>query len=494
MKSYFVKIVACLLLSVMLLSVFVGCDKNDAEAPAETTPPAADPAPSVSEENLPFEQKSEIQKAFYLLNRDDTNLPNVDSMTMDMTMTISGVSSGLALEATAVYQSVYQGMQTGENFAYVETATMNMNVGNGIYQLTQITQSGYFDGKMFEYSFDSQTNDPIGFYSSLSAADYVAHKRAVGSDTDFEITQKTCATITCKKNSDGGYTATFGDFTAEGVDQFDDMTAAFEEALNTTVTDLVFTLSVDKDLLPKTLTIAFEFKEEDKISAISVSATYSKYNQTSVPTVDFTGYRAVSDLRAADLLEDALAETEEATKTKFDFSSSSTLIYTGVNDVLVSQEARVQTMNSGGKYAFDVEAMISDEVYSYTYQNGQMTTTYQGEDPYRQTITDSSAKDFISTYFLDTAQFSTLSCSAIGGSNGTYVFHISSPDVSILSGELDWLAMTEANITAASGTLTVTIWDGRITSYRYELILNLYQHGSSYTLTYSSVANNFVYS
>lgn len=274
MKSFTLKLLSLMLVCFMLLPMLFAC--GEAETPPSSNPPADD---KLSQ----FEAMSEKDKAIYILTTDYDDNGKISG---DMKLSLSCNYMGYAISAIVSGKTV----QIDADGTYVDYTESTMSMTMAGQSQVSVSKSGYIDGK--EFSYVEVDGVGQGEYSATTKEDYIANKDDEDQDTvdDFGLTKDNCHTITCSKNSQGSWVATYTDVTEEGLAEFKELLASFEGLISADdLVDVVVTLTVSSSLQPMGVKVAFEFSGENP-PVLTLDATYAIGNDVEVPDIDFSTF------------------------------------------------------------------------------------------------------------------------------------------------------------------------------------------------------------
>lgn len=116
---------------------------------------------------------------------------------------------------------------------------------------------------------------------------------------DYDLSDKTCRTITCKKDTSGNWVATFTDFTDEGLVPFEAMLEPFVQQRyvdKSTFTGVTVKAKVDANFKPISADIIFNFTSESQ-TAFKVTATFAYGDDVTIRVPDLSHYTQVDDIR-----------------------------------------------------------------------------------------------------------------------------------------------------------------------------------------------------
>lgn len=410
----------------------------------------------------------------------------------ELVLNAYGVEVNIKETTTSV---IVYGQGPEDYFVHEETHS-TVSGGEKNEEITII--EGFADGKMFSF-YDTDKQTSIKLWSPITAEDHIAHwiEMSYAGDADDNCMVETAATRTCVQNSDKTWTASYTDYSEEGLDYFRDTMGNVEAMLPyATLTDVVLTMHATEELYPTTMEMTFEYElSEDaeagaKIPTFVAKVTYQDIGTTKAFEMDFTGYKEVADLRVGAIMEKSLQDFIAADQAEFKVNISQRATYNGKTEGYAeSNEGRFE-MTPGG-YTFDIQSEIQDEKYILRYRDGvRYVMDEKGKEMGQDAFTDAEAEAFIRS-LLDPADFSTtmvmdVEKDEILSKNGKSVYHLTlqTPDLTSYEEAL--------GVTRLSGECKakVTIEEGRMTQQTFTLTMTN-RDGLEYVITYKCYYNSF---
>ena len=273
MKKFTLKLLSLMLVCIMALPLLLAC--TDGETPST----GSSNKPSETTDKA-FLALSEADKAFYILEFDaeDGGKEQV-VFNMEMVFKYSGIEFFVDAEGKTVE------INTGSTYLdYSETTTSMTAMEN---ETVSVTKEGFYEGKAFYYS--ESEGEGEGFYMVMTKDEYLADKDEESSSLgDFDLTKADCGTVSCKKNSQGGWVATYTDISADGLEIFNEIVMAFGGMIESELKDVVLTLTVDSSLKPVSASIDFIFADTETQMTFDMSFTLG--DSVQAPEIDLSGY------------------------------------------------------------------------------------------------------------------------------------------------------------------------------------------------------------
>lgn len=409
----------------------------------------------------------------------------------------------LVFEAYGVEMSIYGTMTSlvvfGEKpedyFIHEETHSV-VTSGEESEEMTII--EGFANGKMFSF-YDTDKQNAIKLWSSLTAEDHVAYEAEISGseDTDDSDMVATAATRTCVQNEDKTWTATYTDYSEEGLDYFRSSLGGVESMLSyATLTDVVLTMHATEDLYPTTMETTFEFEPSENAPAgaelptFTAKVTYQDIGTTKAIEVDLTEYKEVADLRVGGIMEKSLLDFIDADEAEFKVNVSQRATYKGKTEGYAeSNEGHFEVTSDG--YTFDIQSEIGDETYRLRYRDGvRRVLDEKGKEIGEDELTDAEAEAFIRS-LLDPASFGTtmvmdVEKDEILSKKGKSVYHLTlqTPDLT------EYENMLGVNHLSGECTAKVTIENGRMTQQTVTLTMKS-REGLEFVVTHKCYYNSF---
>jgi hypothetical protein len=462
-----------------------GTPSTEQTPPTGQTPPNKQPSAANS-----FEQLSAKEQAFYLLHYEPLSDNTLSSYTIDMQLSISGSAMGLATTASSQHTLKVCRPSSGDLF-YLQDATtsIHMSQGNFSQTITQQSQEGYANGKMFSACQSSADEEDYAVFSHITAADYLRHREAMENDASIQdLNSADCTTVTCEKVT-GGYKAQLSGFTAAGLEKMAPMWRDMTDLFGAQVADVHLTLSVDEELMPQSLHLELSFALAATPTQMQINATYSGYNTTTPTAPNLSSYREIADLRVVDILEKAFSEAEDAKNLSFDFAAN----FDGNALGNSTQESEVNVSFLNGVYSFFVDETINGSTRITQYANGKIKQTTNGGSAAQQDITDGDARrwihDYIQPVSLDLAMISEVSAPG-----NRYTVRMDKADPTYIVRLLSAYGVSEEDVTARA-MLTVRLQeDGSLYAIEYLIMGKVTISGTAYDFTYWIDGSNYNFS
>ena len=270
---------------ILVLPFVFACTDDDDSTDNDNTP-------KEPQKEKTFEEMTEKEKAFHILTIEQKD----ENIRREMELIAHFFYYDFEVDATVTLAEIERGIGTSNYIHHVGTE-MIMDMGFTYSSNTQA--SGYRDGKMYEtVSEDNLTQ--YRNWASISQEDYIDYKESQDDsvDDDFNIKEGNCQTVTCTKDTDGNWVATFTGLSGSALDEFKEMADAFGGMIDSSaLVDAVITLKVSSELKPLSASIEFVFTGENAPSLVC-NMSFKYGDEVTVPDINFDDYTQVDDLRA----------------------------------------------------------------------------------------------------------------------------------------------------------------------------------------------------
>jgi hypothetical protein len=284
MKKFTLKLLSLMLVCIIMLPLIMACgDETDPDEVSEVER---------------FEAMTESEKAFYIL--EDISYDNGSGKTgANMTLSINGNYMGYAYTVSAVAEKLM--VDNSQEFKDYTETTITITMA-GMSEVSR-SKSGWIDGKQFMYTELDGNGNGDGIYTEMSKEDYLkTQEEASGNYSDnFGITKDSCTTVTCTKNAQGNWVATFTGIAEDSLADFKDLLLGFEPMIDaSTLTDITLTLTISANLVPVSMSVDFEFSGSNPpVVELEYDIFYG--DEVVVPSIDLSGYEKVdsSDLNGS---------------------------------------------------------------------------------------------------------------------------------------------------------------------------------------------------
>lgn len=344
--------------------------------------------------------------------------------------------------------------------------------------------TGYADGMMFAYYKDGK--DETKLKSPVSAEEYDAFMMELNADsTDIRVGEGFSDTMTCVKNEDKTWTATYEDFTDEGMIPFWEMLDGIEYTVTAEhkLVDVRLTYKADEQLYPTEFTIEYIFKETKgattRVPEIRLHTEYTGWNNTVLSEpYDITDFTEVEDIRMIQRFTKALQNRETAKEGHFRVTNETDFRYIGGENTRVETVIDVTYKNRNG---MTLGVAYEEEGYKYEmdYKNGSMHVVVRDTESgskvtdEHQVMTDADAQSMLSQ-FMDSesiANVDIVDARLLSEETGAYRYTLGDA----MGNPLKDLYETEfgGEITDFEGYIDATLVDGQLKAYTYHVFASL---------------------
>ncbi|MBQ9779890.1 MAG: hypothetical protein IJW00_02980 [Clostridia bacterium] len=396
------------------------------------------------------------------------------------------------ISMTATGTEIVYGQGSSDYFTQTETHQV-MTVNGSKTEMTTI--EGFADGKMFYYSAGNGVRT-VKLWSALSCDDYVAFDKTYNTTDglDDDIMASEAATRTCIQNDDKTWTATYTDYTAEGLKAFESIMSGLDSYMkDVRMADVMVTVTASADLLPSSMEMEFVFEpveegDDVELPTMSAKAVYKDIGTTEAVEVDLTNYDEVVDLRVVTIVEKSLQDFLNADTAEFKVVTTQNVKVSGQTSNSTETDEGSFEMGESG-YTFDIDARVGFTKYDITYKD-EVYRIMKGDQKQSQKYwTEAEARAYIKG-LLDPSSFSDSIVrniekdeEASTDGKAVYLIKIKTPDLTQYES-----ALGGVNLSGVA-TMKVTIEDGRMTEQYYELSMsagNQYKIVVTATCTYIS--------
>ena len=428
----------------------------------------------------------ETDGAFYLYKITDRNADYARSCSYDQIMALDATLNGVAYKQTTNATVTFVTSRTDVTYLEQSKTTVDV-VGGGtvIY-----SDSGYIDGMMFSYSKEGKNETKLK--SPLSATDYAAFRNYLNGDAPLVMVEEgVCDTVTCKKNEDGTWTATYEGFTEEGMIPFLYMLRGIDYMVTAehSIADVRMTINADAKLNLTSSRIEFIFEAKSKTSTptpvVYMENKYNGWNNTTLSDpYDLSDFTEVDDLRAVDVFLEALLERECAESGAFDVKVVTTAKGSGYDDTVINRQ-KISFSSEGG-YRFDYEYDQDGYDYKTSYADGEISVKVYEDGKkvhsVEQEMTDEEARMTVAQ-LVDPENISSQSIGnveIVDAEKGVVRFTLSDSFENAYKEDYELSGMT---LTAFKGYCEATLAEGVLTEYRYHMEMTIRIEGQTVKTT-----------
>lgn len=462
MKKMVLKVISLTLALLMILTALAACDSKDDVIDAEEDRKAQ----TENKEN----DTPDDMGAFEFFEKADEVMDNMTSYRIDGTMTakIYMPSYGMSLNASVNMLMIESGKGTDDYYALNEqSGVTTMTRGSDVSKTTLTSMDGFQNGKMFVMndSDESYTDKAQKLYSTISAEDYIAHKKSMEEDgaIDTDISADTCKSANVSFDKDNKeWTAVYRSFTDVAKKEFD---LGFSDMLeNYDVSDVEVRIISDSSFVIKSIRMVYAFKYtgdgvEDKTQApqMSVDMNCSGVNDTPKgKTVDFTGYTKVSDLRILDIADKALDKRIDAKSGAFKLECT----WNGEYECYDYKYSH----GTNGKLSYTAEYIIEGITYNVRYSDNKFRIDTSGNGRAEDSTDEEEYADIQD--YIDWGEFdksAVTDIQVVNAADGVYRFTIGNTDFA------ENYLVDNPDPTRSTQYFIFTIKNGALTEYRCEV-------------------------
>ncbi len=425
--------------------------------------------------------------AFYTMigNRADRASSNSLNQTMTLIMDINGMTYEQVTEGTITF------IGEKDDFTYLEQFETTVRTDNMVTIMQE--DRGYADGTMFLYY--KTDGGFTKMKSSITPDEYNSFMAEQNADNpQMQVGEGYCETMTCVQNEDKTWTATYEDFTEEGMKPFYKMLEGIEYAITAdhSLKGVRLTCSADADLYPTEFLIDFLFEEnpeaESRVPTVTVKNTYTGWNNTILAhPYDLSDFTEVEDVRYVERFMTALQDRETADAGSVDITTDATSRYDDQTEKTVTTQSLAYRTVDGVELDMKYNQFGYD--YRMIYRNGRMTTSVYEEGTENQLQSQATAmSDFEAQAIIQQMVNSEsiraadiVNAKQTDAEKGTYHFTLGNAVKSKMNEQ--YQSVYGSTIDEFRGHIDATVVDGELKSYIYSVYTTLEVDGTRLEIT-----------
>jgi hypothetical protein len=320
------------------------------------------------------------EQAMYLFQAVNQNAAKATSGTMEQKLYLKLTLDGVDYEQSTTAR-VSHVSREGEQSSTITHVTREIRAGDT--HTVTYNDYGYLDGMMF--SLHREGDAVSRMKSPITATEYEDFNAEQNRDEpEIAVGEELAETMSCQKNPDGGWTATFEDFTEAGLAPFWEMLAGVETAVTAehTLDNVRLTCTADKHLYMTSLSIQYLFTEnltaQNPVPVVRIDFTYSGWNETEAEDYDLSDFTEVEDIRYVEQFLDALEDRQTAAAGSFTVVSESEA---KIGDETNRQNAaQVVVFDTADGYRFTAKTYRAAYDTIVTYRDGILSSEVRGHD------------------------------------------------------------------------------------------------------------------
>ena len=412
-------------------------------------------------------------------------------------------------DSKTMEQTLYMKVDLG-NTDYEQTTTATVTtIGKGkkMTALTQVMSHtlvnksntytyndyGYADGMMFLYNRELGAESKIK--SPMSVKEYerfVAEQNQEGGE--IIVGKGYSETMTCTRNEDKTWTATYESFTEEGMIPFYRMLAGVEEMVTVDhpLTDVRMTVTADQDLYLSAISIEYLFEEnpeaDSAVPEVRIDYKYEGWNNTVLAEpYDLSEFTEVEDVRYVERFLGALQDRETAESGTFEVVTSASVQYGSQREN--TDNVQSVTFDSNDGYTFSTKTTRSNYDYTSTYRDGKLTSEVRNHtsgnlvESTTDRIRDYEARALVQQLMNseNLRGLDIVDATLIDRKEGTYRFALGESVRKKLNSQ--YKSTYGANIDTFDGYVDATVVDGVLKSYVYKVDTTLKINNQTLTIS-----------
>ena len=432
---------------------------------------------------LLLSRMEETKRAYNFYSITDFNMNYASSAMYEQKMTLDATINGSAYKQTTEATVTFASDRNGLTLLEKSKTTVDV-IGGGtvIY-----SDTGYADGMMFSYTKEGANETKLK--SAVSLEDFSTYNRYRNANAPAVVVDADHAkTVTCKKNEDKTWSATYEGFTAEGLLPFLYMLRGIDYYLTAEhdLVDVRMTVNADAQLYPTGTKIEFIFAEnpdtETAIPVVTMETTYYGWNSTTPEAYDIESFNEVDDLRAMHIFLDALLDKSYEESGRVDITAVSTV----TTDSYDTTQTNKQTLTFDQKDELTFVLISENEAFLYNmnYSDGEFCVRIY--DPTDNSLLDTTTEPM--TYvearatvaqLMDSEGLTSRSIKGVeivDAEAGICRFALSDAFKNAYKEEYEAMGVT---LSTFKGYCEATIADGELTSYRFHMEMTLRVSGES---------------
>lgn len=401
---------------------------------------------------------------------DITNSVYTDSYLVRLESNISGILDNMKIELNVTRDSYYIDMLSDSPTVHFETNAKSEVFFSDTSATSQMRlRSGYRDGKMYIQNAVSSS-----LYSYVTAEEYLEHIYE-GSQTlneSLTLAHKSAAKKSCVRLNDGRFLASFTDFPEDELAllisaYFDSTVLTLDKA---SLTGLTVEIEATKKL--ELIEMRFILHYDGEASATS-TLKILEADLNSLPKIDLYKFREVGDLRVIDMVKNKLAEKINSGSGSLTMTDKVTVNNRG-NSNLKNVESTIDYSNADSVFTFDYSyenAAVPGAVSKLRYRDGKMySVNGDTETVFNSSMSELEARSYIFA-LVDKGDLmnALISDYEIDKNDpNKYIFRIESPSITEYYYLIGYYPLDSIT---SSATLTVTLKEGEIAEYTYNLAI-----------------------
>ena len=354
----------CLLLISSVAFALISCGETETppvDPPTGDETPEDDPEETVSYEDLPSSERA--------LKLDELSTEKMDNIS-SYTFTTSGEMKFTVMntEATAVISGKDIRLATDSAFRHHRETQVTVSLADMTMETKETL--GFYNGTA--YVSDKSGSEGYAFRSALTVDGYIAHSERFVEDSFSDFNAESASKRSSKKNSDGGWTITFFDFSESAIKGLVKSFEGFTDEISPD--DVTVKIVLDKNLYYKSFSLDFKFSEDSDFEKLNVSinVTDIEKNNMEFPDIDLTEYTEISDVRVLDMLDEELKKIKGDAEDGEMKQAELTVTQRQVNNGSITAVEETDIISYGmldGKFTYHINSKIANSV------NNRVTTT-----------------------------------------------------------------------------------------------------------------------
>ncbi len=387
---------------------------------------------------------------------------------------------------------------------------MNFDTDNYLYQEHSSTTieydgkstdslivEGYQDGYMYVYN-RNESGKIKKLKSPITTPEYLLHKKEIEIDTEFQLNENSCKTVTANKNDDE-WVIKFSNFTEENLvamlNEMGGIESIFSEGYK--ISDVEVTFVLDEKYTFKTARLEFKFDENtieakenqeqddgenEPVFYMDVEFTYT--DLTLAREINLSkGYTEADDLRYYYIVDKELNKIKNSKDASFELSTE-----TENKSISVYESYEGSYKKADGKLSYEIIKETSGASTKIVYEDGKQTVYNEAGKKQKETsVTELEAKLYLES-LLDQGAIDIFMISDIEKLDENRYEFMLTPD----STQYENIAnLSGGKLSYCGGSCIIELDDiGKIKSYSYRLVIDIRIQISSNISVTSSIEQN----
>ena len=289
--------------------------------------------------------KDDVEK---LMDKVDKTMSKLKSYESDMKMDMTFGEGNSRVTSETIARGVLE-FRRGMLSYYNQTSQTKLRVGDS--DTIVVEDLVAFDGEKI-YLMES-SEDESG--KICSVADAKEFDEYMDDEAEFDIHIKDAFEKHVEVNEDS-YTVTLGSYNMDAINDMIVELGLDNDFFDFDIVDADVKLNVDKKFRADTMEVHF-YENIDEDPVISITVTYSKYNDAERPEMDVSGYTEVADVRVLEWMNESLDDKKDEKSGRFYLEQYNKIVY---------KDNRNSPVKINYDYSYDVKYTDTDDNFTCT--------------------------------------------------------------------------------------------------------------------------------